>query len=139
LSFVPCLRHVDDEIGDQRPQFYYRGNLHEQCNIALHLKVIDFESDAQEQHGVAPTSKTRLTSPRTTTGKDIGRLRLSRLAIVATQSFRMTLPISANASYWSSMTSFNESDRPTTARISSRLLVSGKIRSARPENAPVKS
>jgi hypothetical protein len=48
LSFVPCLRHVDDEIGDQRPQFYYRGNLHEQCNIALHLKVIDFESDAQE-------------------------------------------------------------------------------------------
>jgi hypothetical protein len=50
ILFVPCLRDSDDKIGDQRPQFYYRRNLHEQCNIALHLKVIDSESDAQEQH-----------------------------------------------------------------------------------------
>jgi hypothetical protein len=49
LSLVPCLRHVDDEIGDQRPQFYYRRNFHEQCHIALHLKVADFESDASSR------------------------------------------------------------------------------------------
>jgi hypothetical protein len=57
----------------------------------------DFESDAQEKQESLrgfTNFETLLPSPRTTTGKDVGSF-LSRLAIVATQLFRMMLPVSA--------------------------------------------
>ena len=59
--------------------------------------------------------------------------------MVATQLLRMMLPVSASASSSRSTISCNGSCRPTTTRTSSRLLASGKISSARPENTPLKS
>ena len=61
------------------------------------------------------------------------------LAMVARHPFRMMLPVSASASCSSSMISSSGSSPPVTARTSSRLLVSGKISSARPVMSPSKT
>jgi hypothetical protein len=67
------------------------------------------------------------------------KLCFNMLAMVATQLLRMILPVSASASSSRSRMSARGTYRPRTARISSRLLTSGKTSRARPEKAPAKS
>jgi hypothetical protein len=132
-GFVPCLRDVDDEIGDQRAQFYYRWNFHKQRNIALHLIIIDFEcrgfSNFEDAFAI-PTND-YWQGHRQVLLEQVGDRR-HPVVQDDVANFRQCFVLEIDDTFY-------ESDRPVTARISSKLLVSGKVNSARPENAPVKS
>ena len=44
------LRDGANESGNQRPQFFQRGNVHEQGDVAADFLLMDLELDVQEEH-----------------------------------------------------------------------------------------